>query len=134
MSSDHLFIQAWRVSHGQSIDDLAGKTGIPASTLEAFEADDRGIPLSTMEAVAQGLGIPAAWLHTDPAEFELLFKNEEEEIDSADQPGPWHADPLFARIRQGSRDNRSLYVLLTALLETGDPKLIRAAEDSSQTG
>jgi transcriptional regulator with XRE-family HTH domain len=130
MSTDHLFIRAWRVCHGQSIDDLAGKTGIPASTLEAFEADNRDIPLSTMEVVARGLGIPAAWLHTDPAEFDLLFKNEEEEIDSANQPGPWHADPLFARIRQGSRDNRSLYALLTALLEAGDPKLIRAAEVS----
>ena len=128
MSSDRLFIQAWRVSHRQSIDDLADKTGIPAPALEAYEAGDPDIPLSTMEVVARGLGIPAAWLHTDPAEFDLLFKSEEDEIDSADQPGPWHADPLFARIRQGSRDNRSLYALLTALLEAGDPKLIRAAE------
>ena len=129
MSADHLFIRAWRVSHQQSIEDLASKTGIPTTALEAFEADDRDIPLSTMEVVARGLGIPAAWLHTDPAEFDLLFKNnEEEEIDSADQAVPWHADPLFARIRQGSRGNRSLYTLLTALLESGDPKLIQAAE------
>jgi transcriptional regulator with XRE-family HTH domain len=130
MSPDRLFIQAWRISHQQSIDDLADKTGIPASSLEAFEAEARDIPLSTMELVARGLGIPVAWLHTDPAEFDLLFKNEEEEIDSADHPAPWHADPLFARIRQGSRDNRSLYTLLTALLEAGDPKLTRAAEVS----
>jgi transcriptional regulator with XRE-family HTH domain len=130
MSADGLFIRAWRVSHKQSIEDLAEKTGIPASTLDAFETDDHDIRLTTIEVVARGLGIPAAWLHTDPAEFDLLFKDEEEEGNPGDGPGPWRADPLFARIREGSRDDRSLYALLTALLQAGDPKLIRAAEVS----
>jgi transcriptional regulator with XRE-family HTH domain len=130
MSADGLFIRAWRVSHKQSIEDLAEKTGIPASTLDAFETDDHDIRLTTIEVVARGLGIPAAWLHTDPAEFDLLFKDEEEEGNPGDGPAPWRADPLFARIREGSRDDRSLYALLTALLQAGDPKLIRAAEVS----
>ena len=130
MSADGLFIRAWRVSHQLSIDDLAKKTGIPASTLDALEMDDRDIRLSTIELVARGLGIPAAWLHTDPAEFDLLFKDEGEEADPTCHPAPWRADPLFGRIREGSRDHRSLYTLLTALLRTGDSKLIRAAEVS----
>ena len=130
MSLDGLFIRAWRVSHQQSIEDLAEKVGLPVSTLDALETDNRDVPLSTIAAVARGLGIPAAWLHTDPAEFDLLFRNDAEESDPADQPHPWRADPLFARIRESSRDNRSLYLLLTALLERGDPKLLRAAEVS----
>lgn len=128
MSSDGLFIRAWRVSHQQSIEDLAEKAGLSVSTLDALETDNPDVPLSTIEAVARGLGIPAAWLHTDPAEFDLLFRDDAEDCDPADQPRQWRADPLFARIREGSRDNRSLYLLLTALLERGDAKLLRAAE------
>jgi transcriptional regulator with XRE-family HTH domain len=130
MAAEGLFIRAWRLSQQQSVETLAEKTGIPASRLDAFETDDRDISLSNMELVARGLGIPAAWLHTDPAEFDLLFRSEEEESDPEVRPSPWRADPLFARIREGSRDNRPLYTLLTALLEAGDPKLIRAAEVS----
>ena len=130
MAAEGLFIRAWRLSQQQSVEDLAERTGIPASKLDAFETDDRDISLSNMELVARGLGIPAAWLHTDPAEFDLLFRSEEDESDPEIQPSPWRADPLFARIREGGRHNRSLYTLLTALLEAGDPKLIRAAEVS----
>jgi transcriptional regulator with XRE-family HTH domain len=130
MSADGLFIRAWRVSHQLSIEDLAEKTGIPVSTLNSLETEDHDIRLSTLEVVAQGLGIPAAWLHTDPAEFDLLFKDEEEESNPVGQAVPWRADPLFARILKGSRNDRSLYTLLTALLQTGDAKLIRAAEVS----
>jgi transcriptional regulator with XRE-family HTH domain len=129
MTSDGLFIRAWRVSSRQSIEDLAEKAGIPGSTLEALETDARDIRLGTIEAVARGLGIPPAWLHTDPAEFDVLFSDDEEE-DPADGPRPWRADPLFARIRESSRGNRALYALVTALLDSGDPKLIRAAEVS----
>jgi hypothetical protein len=34
------------------------------------------------------------------------------------------------RILAGSRADRSLYVLLTTLMQAGDPKLLRAAEMS----
>lgn len=81
-----------------------------------------------IETVARGLDIPAAWLHTDPAEFDLLFKDEEDENDQENRPVPWLADPLIARIREGRRANRVLYALLTTLLERGDAKLLRAAE------
>ena len=128
MDTGSLFIQAWRVFHQQSIEGLAEKTGIPASILAALEADDRDIQLSTMTSIARGLGIPPAWLHIDPAEFTLLFGDEGKEGDQGEHHVPWHADPLLARIREGGRDNRLLYALLTALLANGDSKLIRAAE------
>jgi transcriptional regulator with XRE-family HTH domain len=130
MATEGLFIRAWRLSHQQSIEQLAQKTGIPVSQLDALETHDHDIPLSMIELVARGLGIPPAWLHVDPAEFELLFRNEEDESDLEGRPAPWRADPLFEKICEGSRDNRHLYALLTALLKAGDPKLIRAAEVS----
>jgi transcriptional regulator with XRE-family HTH domain len=128
MTEERLFIRAWRLSQQQSVDELAAKTGLSVQFLDALEADDRHINLSTMKVVAQGLGIPAAWLHTDPAEFDLLFNDDDQEHDSEGHSAPWQADPLIARIREGSRGNRSLYALLTALLECGDAKLVRAAE------
>jgi transcriptional regulator with XRE-family HTH domain len=127
MIGEGLFIRAWRISRQRSVEELAARTGLSVSFLDALETDDRHVQLSTMEMVAQGLGIPVAWLHTDPAEFDLLFKEEDQENDG-EHPTPWQADPLIARIREGSRGNRSLYALLTALLEQGDAKLIRAAE------
>src|SRR5574338_459407 len=128
MTGEGLFIRAWRLSRQQSVEELAAKTGLSVAFLDAIEADDRHVNLSTMEVVAQGLGIPAGWLHTDPAEFDLLFKDDDREHDSEGHPASWQADPLIARIREGSRGNRSLYALLTALLECGDAKLVRAAE------
>ncbi|WP_447602576.1 helix-turn-helix domain-containing protein [Nitrospira sp. Nam80] len=128
MTGEGLFIRAWRLSQQQSVDELAAKTGLSVPFLDALETDDRHINLSTMKVVAQGLGIPAAWLHTDPAEFDLLFNDDDQEHDSEGHSAPWQADPLIARIREGSRGNRSLYALLTALLECGDAKLVRAAE------
>jgi transcriptional regulator with XRE-family HTH domain len=128
MTEERLFIRAWRLSQQQSVDELAAKTGLSVQFLDALETDDRHINLSTMKVVAQGLGIPAAWLHTDPAEFDLLFNDDDQEHDSEGHSAPWQADPLIARIREGSRGNRSLYALLTALLECGDAKLVRAAE------
>ena len=128
VSGEGLFIQAWRLSRQQSLEELAEKTGLSISLLDALETDDRHVELTIMETVARGLDIPAAWLHTDPAEFDLLFKDEEDENDDENLPVPWMADPLIARIREGRRANRILYALLTALLERGDAKLLRAAE------
>src|SRR5689334_22283714 len=109
MTEERLFIRAWRLSQQQSVDELAAKTGLSVQFLDALETDDRHINLSTMKVVAQGLGIPAAWLHTDPAEFDLLFNDDDQEHDSGGHSAPWQADPLIARIREGSRGNRSLY-------------------------
>ena len=128
VSGEGLFIRAWRLSRQQSLEELAEKTGLSISLLDALETDDRHVELTIMETVARGLDIPAAWLHTDPAEFDLLFKDEEDENDEENRLVPWMADPLIARIREGRRTNRILYALLTTLLERGDAKLLRAAE------
>ena len=94
VSGEGLFIRAWRLSRQQSLEELAEKTGLSISLLDALETDDRHVELTIMETVARGLDIPAAWLHTDPAEFDLLFKDEEDENDEENRLVPWMADPV----------------------------------------
>lgn len=105
---------------------------VSASILEAIETSDYDCQLSTIESLAQALGIPPAWLFLDPAHFELLLKADDDE-ESEGGVRPWNStavDPVLERIVKASRDDRSLYALLTALLQNGDPKLLRAAEMS----
>jgi transcriptional regulator with XRE-family HTH domain len=94
--------------------------------LEEIEADHVDPAMGTMEALARALRIPAAWLFESPQSFEALFK----EADEEDASVPSQADPVTDRILAGSRMDRSLYVLLTTLMQAGDPKLLRAAEVS----
>jgi len=119
-------IQAWRLSRKQSVESLSNSAGISADQLEAIETNQADPPAATIEALASALRIPPSWLFDVPQSFECLFNESE---DSAD-PTPSGADPVTDRILAGSRMDRSLYVLLTALMQAGDPKLLRAAEMS----
>jgi transcriptional regulator with XRE-family HTH domain len=119
-------IQAWRLSKKQSVESLSSAAGISAEHLEAIEANQTDPSTATVEAVAAALRIPPSWLFDVPQSFECLF--EESEAESESRPsGP---DPITDRILTGTRMDRSLYVLLTALMQAGDPKLLRAAEMS----
>lgn len=120
------FIQAWRVSRGQSLEDVAADAQLPVTVVEEIEAEDIDPPASTIEALAVALKVPAAWLFAHPTTFQVLFEQPDEE-DNASPDGP---DPVTERILAGSRMDRSLYVLLTAVLQSGEPKLLRAAEAS----
>jgi transcriptional regulator with XRE-family HTH domain len=119
-------IQAWRVSRHQSIESLSNAAGIEAGLLEHIEADHTDPSTGTIEALASALGIPPPWLFEAPQSFDSLFDPEEEPT----EPSTSKADPVTERILAGSRMDRSLYVLLTALMQAGDPKLLRAAEVS----
>ncbi len=81
---------------------------------------------ATIESLAGALRIPPAWLFETPRSFEYLFTDSGEQ----EEPTHSHVDPVTDRIVAGSRMDRSLYVLLTALVQAGDPKLLRAAEMS----
>ncbi|HKN87950.1 MAG TPA: helix-turn-helix transcriptional regulator [Nitrospiraceae bacterium] len=121
-------IQAWRVSRGRSLLALATKAGLPVESLEAIETGQADPSLSMLEAVASALGVPPSWLHGDPKHLELLTADsdgEESELPSVDS-----IDPVIGRILNVAQHERELYVLLTRLLQAGDPKLIRAAEVS----
>jgi len=117
-------IQAWRISRGHSIDDLAAESHLLPHVLVEIEAEEVDPSASLLEALAAALKIPPAWLFSHPTSFRTLFDNPEED-GSSTPAGP---DPVTERILAGSRMDRSLYVLLTAIMQSGEPKLLRAAE------
>jgi transcriptional regulator with XRE-family HTH domain len=121
-----LFIQGWRLSRNQSIESLSVAAGIPTTQLEQIEADQADPTTGTIEALASALHIPPSWLFDTPRSFECLFTDSAED----EQPDTSQIDPVTDRILAGSRTDRSLYVLLTTVLQSGDPKLLRAAEMS----
>ncbi|MEW6248421.1 MAG: helix-turn-helix transcriptional regulator [Nitrospirota bacterium] len=123
-------LQAWRLSRRQPAEVLARKADLPVATVEAIEAGELDPPVSTLEALASALGVPAPWLYGDPKDFEVLFEQPEEEGDGGGPLQPNGVDPVTERILLGTRFDRSLYALLTALIQNGDPKLLRAAEVS----
>lgn len=119
-------IQAWRLSKRQSITALAERTGLTAESLEAIEAGELDPPASTLATLASALGVPVSWLYGDPGHLERLLDTDERE-ESA-QAGA--VDPVTERVLLGSRGEHELYVLLTSIVMSGDPKLRLAVEAS----
>jgi transcriptional regulator with XRE-family HTH domain len=117
-------IQAWRISRGHSVDDLAAESHLLPHALQEIESEEIDPSASLLEALAAALKIPPAWLFSHPTSFRTLFDDPEDETSST-QTGP---DPVTERILAGSRMDRPLYVLLTAIIQSGEPKLLRAAE------
>ena len=118
-------IQAWRLSRGLSLEYLAAETGISLQALNEIEAESLDPSILTLERLATAMKIPVAWLFAHPNAFELLFHEPDENEDTPNGP-----DPITERILTSSRMDRSLYVMLTALIQSGEPKLLRAAEMS----
>jgi transcriptional regulator with XRE-family HTH domain len=119
-------IQAWRLSKRQSLESLSDTAGIPSQLLEQIETEQVDPPTATVQALATALRIPPAWLFDSPQAFEHLFKDSDE----FEEPSHTQVDPVTDRILTGSQTDRTLYVLLTTLMQSGDPKLLRAAEVS----
>ncbi len=121
-------VRAWRVSQKCSEQAFAERAGIAPSLLESLELEQADPNASTLEALADALKIPLPWLFIHPAEFDLLCKADDEE------PAPLSTltggDPVLERVLQAAGHDRTLYVLLTALMQSGEPKLLRAAEVS----
>jgi transcriptional regulator with XRE-family HTH domain len=121
-----IHIQSWRRSKSQSVEFLSDAAGIPYLLLEQIESGQTDPTTETIETLAGALRIPPAWLFDDPTSFTHLFAD----ADGGKEVDPAHIDPVTDRILAGSRADRSLYVLLTTLMQAGDPKLLRAAEMS----
>jgi transcriptional regulator with XRE-family HTH domain len=122
-----LFIQGWRLSRNQSIESLSDAAGIHATLLEQIEGDQTDPTIGTIEALASALRVPPSWLFDTPQSFKYLFTDSAEE---KEEPDTTQIDPVTDRILTGSHADRSLYVLLTTLMLSGDPKLLRAVEMS----
>ena len=119
-------IQAWRRMRGNSVTGLAKKVGIPSAELEAIEAGELDPPASALEVLATGLGIPPGWLYCNPTAINTLLG------DPDDKESDWtnieSHDPILELIAHGTQEQREMYSLLAALLQSGEPKLLRAAE------
>ena len=121
-------IQAWRLSRGLSVPAVAAKAGLPAHLLEAIESDELDPPASTLETLATALGVPTSWLFGDPKHLDLLTADAHGDV--SDLPSTDAVDPVMERILVSAHQERELYVLLTVLLQSGEPKLVKAAEAS----
>lgn len=121
-----LFIQRWRLSRNRSIESLSDAAKISNALLEQIEAGQTDPTTGTIEALASVLRIPPSWLFDNPRSFEYLFTDSTE----GEEPNRSQLDPVTDQILAGSHTDRSLYVLLTALIQAGEPKLLRAAEMS----
>ena len=116
---------AWRTSRGLSQDELATRAGLPQSIVQGIEAGTIDPTAGMLESVAGSLGVPVSWLHIAPRHLQLLAGEEDDEPEEVSSSSP---DPVLDRMLQAREQDRELYVLLTALLQAGDAKLIRAAE------
>ncbi|HEU4683782.1 MAG TPA: helix-turn-helix transcriptional regulator [Nitrospira sp.] len=119
-------IQAWRISKRRTVDDLAQEVRVLPSVLQDIESELADPPASTLESLAAALNIPVSWLFFDPSAFEHLFQD----VDTGETTIPTSPDPVTDRILAASRVDRSLFVLLTTLIQSAEPKLLRAAEMS----
>ena len=121
-------VRAWRLSQKCSEQAFAQRAGIDQNFLELLESEQHDPNASTLEAVADALKIPLPWLFIHPTEFDLLCKDDDEE------PAPLStltgADPVLERLLLAAGHDRTLFVLLAALMQSGEPKLLRAAEVS----
>jgi len=120
-------IQAWRLSRNRSVESLAEQAGLPVSFLETIESGEADPPATTLERLAQALGVPVAWLYGDPKHLEWLTSADGDDPEPVPTESP---DPVLERILLAAHHDRGLYALLTVVLQGGDPKLIRAAEMS----
>ena len=121
-----LSLQAWRKARKYSVVKLAAESGVEGSMIEAIEAEEMDPSVSTVEELAEALALPPSWLYSSPQAIDLLLRDPGEE--DSFSPNLDSPDPVTERILLGSRTERDLYVLLTALLRHGEPKLLRAAE------
>ncbi|MEE8240018.1 MAG: helix-turn-helix transcriptional regulator [Nitrospirales bacterium] len=121
-------IRAWRLSRKYSGQALASQLGMPAASLEAIESGERDPPASVLESVASALGIPASWLYADPGHLDRLTMDSDG--DTLISPSKDSPDPVIDCILSGAQDHRELFVLLTTIIQGGEPKLLRAVEAS----
>ena len=122
--SVRLLIQAWRRERRQSITALATKAGIATEQIESIESGETDPPASMVAALADAIGVPVSWLFHHPNSVKLLLTDSDGETPD----GSGSPDTITERILRGTQQDRELYLLLTTLLQEGDPKLLRAAE------
>ena len=121
-------IQAWRSSRQLSVETVADRCQITPSVLGEIENGIRDPSAGMLTALAKVFGIPPAWLYGDPRDLQFLTQHlEEGELTDASRQS---LDPVVACVLQSIPQDRTLFTLLTVLLQSGDEKLIRTTEVS----
>ncbi len=120
-------LQAWRLNRRLSIETLSAQAGLPASMIEAIETGEQDPTASALQSLATALSIPVPWLFVDPSHLTLLTTDGDGDQICDQTASP---DPVIDQVLAACRQDRSLFVLLTALLQSGEPKLLTAAEAS----
>jgi transcriptional regulator with XRE-family HTH domain len=125
-------LQAWRVAKRRTLESLADQSGLKPSYLAAVESGQSDCTVSVVQAVATSLGIPASWLFGHPDDLNRILQSEGAEDDEPSESGVItdSLDPVLERILRSAGRDRTLYALVTALLQSGDERLTRAAEVS----
>lgn len=127
--SGPLHLQAWRVAKHHTLESLAEKSGVEPSHLSSVESGESDCTVSTVEALAASLGIPPSWLYGHPDDLNRIFQEEGEGVGMESVIAD-ATDPVLERILRSVGRDRTLFALMTALLQSGDERLIRAAEVS----
>lgn len=125
------YIQAWRTYHQLTLEGLAEKSGLSPDLLADIEAGTCDPQASVISVLASSMEMPPGWLYGKPQDLELLLRHSDED-GAADQHEISAAkiDPVVDRMVRSVRTNRTVYALLTVLVQSGDERLIRAAEVS----
>ncbi len=121
-------ICGWRRSRGVSLAALASEIGLDSTRLEAIESGESDPSVSTLDAIASALRIPTSWLYGNPKLLELLTTGSDGDMLAS--PDEQAVDPVLDQVLEATRQRRDLFVLLTAVLQSGDPKLLLAVEAS----
>lgn len=116
----------------QTLESLAEKSGLEPSYLASVESGETDCTVSSVQAVAASLGIPPSWLYGHPDDLNRILQVEDSEENEPETSGVMadSIDPVCERILRAVGRDRTLYALVTALLQSGDERLIRAAEVS----
>lgn len=77
------------------------------------------------------MGISPSWLYGHPQDLQTLLRTaDEDEAESMLATSLAGIDPIIERMVRSAQRDRSLYALVTALMQSGDERLLRAAEVS----
>ena len=124
-------LKAWRTLRHLTIEDLAERAALSPELVTEIESGEADPSASILANLATALSVAPPWLFADPHHLQLLLQHDDEEGDDQEiQREATSVDPVVGRILHALGQDRTLFTLVTVLLEAGDPRLIRAAEVS----
>ncbi len=129
--SHDVHLQAWRTYQHLTVDALAEKAGMSATLIADIESGLNDPSAATLARLSTAMGISPSWLYGHPQDLQTLLRTaDEDEAESMLATSLARIDPIIERMVKSAQRDRSLYALVTALMQSGDERLLRAAEVS----